>query len=61
MLIDIAIPGDRNVIKKEAEEILKYKDLTIEITAHVECKSKGDTGYNWSEWDHFKIIQKIRE
>jgi hypothetical protein len=30
MLIDIAIPGDRNLIKKEAEEILKYKDLTIE-------------------------------
>ena len=25
MLIDVAIPGDRNVIKKEAEKILKYK------------------------------------
>jgi hypothetical protein len=31
MLIDLAIPGDRNVIQKEAEKILKYKDLTIEI------------------------------
>jgi hypothetical protein len=33
MLIDVAIPGDRNVIQKEAEKILKYeyKDLTIEI------------------------------
>jgi len=31
MLIDIAISGDRNMIKKEAEKILKYKDLTIEI------------------------------
>jgi hypothetical protein len=31
MLIDVAIAGDRNVIKKEAEKILKYKDLTIEI------------------------------
>ena len=31
MLIDVAIPGDRNVFKKEAEKILKYKDLTIEI------------------------------
>jgi hypothetical protein len=30
-LIDAAIPGDRNVIKKEAEKILKYKYLTIEI------------------------------
>jgi hypothetical protein len=31
MLIDVAIPGDGNVIKKEAEKILKCKDLTIEI------------------------------
>ena len=31
MLIDVAISGDKNVIKKEAEKILKYKDLTIEI------------------------------
>jgi hypothetical protein len=30
VLIDVAISGDRNVIKK-AENILKYKDLTIEI------------------------------
>jgi hypothetical protein len=31
MLIDVAVSGDRNVIKKEAKKILKYKDLTIEI------------------------------
>jgi hypothetical protein len=31
MLIHVAIPGDRNVIQKEAEKILKYKNLTIEI------------------------------
>jgi hypothetical protein len=31
MLIDVAISGDRNVIKKEADKILKYEDLTIEI------------------------------
>jgi len=31
MLIDAAISGDTNVIKKEAEKILKYKDLTIEV------------------------------
>jgi hypothetical protein len=61
MLIDVAISADRNVIKKEAEKILKYKDLTIEKTAHVECKSKGDTGSDWSDWDRFKIIQKVRE
>ena len=26
MLIEVAISGDRNVIKKEDEKILKYKD-----------------------------------
>jgi hypothetical protein len=31
MFIDVVISGDRNVIKKEAEKILKYKDLTTEI------------------------------
>jgi hypothetical protein len=31
MLIDVAIPGDRNVIKKEAEKIPKYEDLITEI------------------------------
>jgi hypothetical protein len=31
MLTDVAISGDRNVIKKVAEKILKYKDLIIEI------------------------------
>ena len=31
MLTDVTISGDRNAIKKEAEKILKYKDLTIAI------------------------------
>jgi hypothetical protein len=31
MIIYVAISADRNVIKKEAEKIVKYKDLTIEI------------------------------
>ena len=31
LLIDVAISRDRNVIKKEAEKILKCRDLTIEI------------------------------
>jgi hypothetical protein len=29
MLIDVAVPGDGNQIKKEAEKILKYKDRII--------------------------------
>ena len=39
MLIDVA-SGDRNVIKKEAENILKYKDLTIEIQRMRNIKTK---------------------
>ena len=31
MLTDVAISGDRNMIRKEAEKILNCKDLTIEI------------------------------
>ena len=40
MLIDVAISGVRNVIKKEAEKILKYKDLTIEIQRMWNVKTK---------------------
>jgi len=40
MLIDVAISGDRNVIKKEGEKILKYKDLTIEIQRMWNVKTK---------------------
>ena len=41
MLIDVAISGDRNVIKKEAEKILKYKDFTIEIQRMWNVKTKA--------------------
>jgi Asp-tRNA(Asn)/Glu-tRNA(Gln) amidotransferase C subunit len=51
MLKDVAIPGDTNVIKKEAEKILKY----------VERNNKCDTSNNRGNWNHFKIIQKIPE
>jgi len=39
-LIDVAISGDRNVIKKEAEKILRYKNLTIEIQRMWNLKTK---------------------
>jgi hypothetical protein len=38
-LIDV-ISADRNVIKKEAEKILRYKDLTIEIHHKWNMKTK---------------------
>jgi uncharacterized protein YycO len=41
MLIDVAISGDRNVIKKKADEILK--DLTIQIQRMWNVKTKVTT------------------
>jgi len=52
MLIDVAISGDTNVTEKEAENILKYKDLRIEIQSMWNVKTKmvpvitGATGTN---------------
>jgi len=40
MLIDVAVSGDRNVIKKEAEKILKYKYLAIEVQRMWNVKPK---------------------
>jgi hypothetical protein len=40
MLTEVEISGDRNVIKKEAEKILKYKDLTTEIQSMRNVKTK---------------------
>ena len=40
ILIDVAISEDRNVIKKETEKILIYKDLTIEIQHMWNIKTK---------------------
>jgi hypothetical protein len=39
-LIDYVIPGDSNVMKKEAGKILKYKDLIIEIQCMWNVKAK---------------------
>jgi hypothetical protein len=40
MLIDDAISGARNVIKKEVEKTLKYEDLTTEIQHMWNAKTK---------------------
>jgi hypothetical protein len=41
MLIDVVNSGDRNVIKKETENVLKYKDLTTEIQRMWNVKTKA--------------------
>jgi len=56
IIIIIIISGDRNVIKKEPEKILKYKDLTTEIQRMWNVKSKGDISNNRGDWDYFKVI-----
>jgi hypothetical protein len=62
MLIDVAMPGDRNVIKKESERILKYKERTYHRnSARVECDSKSDTCNTRGDWNHCKISQPILE
>jgi hypothetical protein len=40
LLIDVAISGDRNVIKKVAEKISKYKNLTKEMQRMWNIKTK---------------------
>jgi len=40
MLIEVAISGDGNVIKKEVDKILRYKDLTIETHTMWNAKTK---------------------
>jgi len=40
MLTDVAISGDRNVVKKEAQKILKYKEFTTEIQCMWNVKTK---------------------
>jgi len=61
MSIDVAIPGDRNEIKKESEKILKYKDRIIETQCMLECESKSGNGNNRGDWNYFKVSQTVRE
>jgi len=42
MSIGVAIPGDRNVIKKEAEKISKCKNLITKIQRMRNAKERGN-------------------
>ena len=61
MLIDFAVTGDRSVVKKEGEEVLKYKDLKIEIQRMWNVKEKLIPVIIGGDWNHFQIIQKVFE
>ena len=40
MVIDVEVPGGRNLVEKEPEEILKYKGLITEIQHMCNVKAK---------------------
>jgi hypothetical protein len=40
MFVDVAFSGGKNVMKNEAEKILKYKDVTIEKHCMWSVKTK---------------------
>jgi len=68
MLTGIWIPGDRNVIKKEADKILKYEDLITEIQRMWSVKAKvipvitGTTGTtSKSLWQYLSNISEKHE
>jgi hypothetical protein len=44
-------------MKKGAEQILKYKEITFEIERRWNAKGKGDTGNNWGDWNRLRITQ----
>jgi hypothetical protein len=52
---------DRNVIKKDAERILKYKSFKNRNTRYVACKKKSDASSNRDNWVHLKIMHEVSE
>jgi hypothetical protein len=58
MLIDVAISGDRNVIKKEAEKIIKCKDFTIQIQRMWSVKTKVIPVIIGATWTISKSFRK---
>jgi hypothetical protein len=49
------------VIKKEAEKILKYKDLIIKIQRMLNVNNKSDASNNTNSCNPLKINQRISE
>jgi hypothetical protein len=57
---NVAISVDGNVIKKGTENILKYKELTIEMPCMWNVQIR-DTSSKRGKWNRLTIIQKILE
>jgi hypothetical protein len=41
---------DPNVVKKEADKLLKYKDLFSKTQRIVACEGEGDADNYWCNW-----------
>jgi hypothetical protein len=64
VFIDVAVSRDRNIVKKEAEASLEYRDLMIQresMWSGKKKKNKSDNNNIRGSWNHLKIIQKILE
>ena len=57
MVIDDTISRDINAIKKEAENIINYKDFIIEIQRMWNVKERVIQ----DDWSHFKITRTVTE
>jgi hypothetical protein len=49
------------IIIKEAEKILKYKDMTLLILSTWNVKNESDSINNRGNWNHLTVIQKMCE
>jgi hypothetical protein len=63
MLIDVEISGnrDRNGIMKEAEKILNYQSIKIEIQRMWNVTAIVFPVIIWGDWNHTKITQTTPE
>jgi hypothetical protein len=59
VLIDVAIEGDRNVIKKEAEKILKYDQPRGLVVRVSDYSSRGPRFDSWFYYGDFSLKGKI--
>jgi len=60
VLIEVGASGDRYVIKREGEKILKYEDFILEIRRLWNAKAKV-TGNNRGDWNRLKITHTVPE
>jgi hypothetical protein len=58
-LIDVAIPSDKNVIQKEAEKKIKYKNLKYRNSENVEHEMLCHTSSHWGHWNCKQKFTKI--